>query len=161
MNNNSAFRLFGAQNPFTTFDSLIYRSSLSLPRLSFKYIRNQCRKLSVPSIESNENIKHAVVSTFDLFSIGVGPSSSHTVGPMRAAKIYVEDLFELGVLSKVVSVRVDLYGSLALTGRGHGTPSAILMGLEGETAEGVDTFSIGSRVEKIEQTSELFLRGQC
>lgn len=78
-------------------------------------------------------IQHAVVSTFDLFSIGIGPSSSHTgpksnaVGPMRAAKIYVSELVAHGVLDKVHSLRVDLYGSLALTGVGHGTPNAILV----------------------------------
>jgi hypothetical protein len=61
-------------------------------------------------------IQHAVVSAFDLFSVGVGPSSSHTVGPMRAAKIFVEDLVELEALGRVTQLRCDLYGSLAMTG---------------------------------------------
>ncbi|KAJ2047456.1 hypothetical protein GGI08_006256, partial [Coemansia sp. S2] len=79
-----------------------------------------------------DSTNHAVVSTFDLFSIGVGPSSSHTVGPMRAGKIFVQDLVEHKILERVASIKVDLYGSLALTGIGHGTPNATLMGLEGE-----------------------------
>ncbi|KAI8331767.1 L-serine ammonia-lyase [Chlamydoabsidia padenii] len=82
---------------------------------------------------------HAVVSTFDLFSIGVGPSSSHTVGPMRAAKFFINDLKEHSLLDKVNSVRIDMFGSLALTGKGHGTDNAILMGIEGETPEGIET----------------------
>jgi Serine dehydratase beta chain len=86
---------------------------------------------------SEAPIMHAVVSTFDLFSIGIGPSSSHTVGPMRAAKIFVEDITGHGALTSIHALRVDLYGSLALTGVGHGTPNAILMGLEGESPEGV------------------------
>ena len=62
-----------------------------------------------------------------MFSIGIGPSSSHTVGPMRAAKIFVESVRDLGLLPSVSSMRVELYGSLALTGDGHGTPGAILV----------------------------------
>lgn len=69
------------------------------------------------------------MSIFDLFSIGIGPSSSHTVGPMRAAKVFVDSLRRLDVLTKVKSLRVDLYGSLALTGDGHGTPNAVLVRL--------------------------------
>ncbi|KAI9002363.1 L-serine ammonia-lyase [Gaertneriomyces semiglobifer] len=103
--------------------------------------------------------QHAVVSTFDLFSIGVGPSSSHTVGPMRAAKIFVEDLKKAGVLDKVKIMKVHLYGSLALTGVGHGTPNAILMGLEGETPEMVDAKSIVSRCDTISTSSTLNLGG--
>ena len=72
------------------------------------------------------------VSVFDLFKIGIGPSSSHTVGPMRAAARFVERwLEEKGVLDRVARVRAELYGSLAMTGRGHGTDKAVLMGLEG------------------------------
>ncbi|KAJ1559365.1 hypothetical protein HK405_010912 [Cladochytrium tenue] len=103
---------------------------------------------------------HAVVSVFDLFSIGVGPSSSHTVGPMRAAKIFVEDLRLLALLQRVRQIRVDLFGSLALTGEGHGTPGAILMGLEGETPENVDALGIPGRVSTIKETSRLNLRGE-
>ena len=83
---------------------------------------------------------HAVVSTFDLFSIGIGPSSSHTVGPMRAARLFVEDVSSIA--DQIRRLHVDLYGSLALTGVGHGTPNACLMGLEGESPESVDAESI-------------------
>ena len=62
--------------------------------------------------------EHAVISTFDLFSIGVGPSSSHTVGPMRAGKIFVNDLIDLGLLERVKSIKIGLFGSLAATGKG-------------------------------------------
>ena len=68
------------------------------------------------------------VGVFDLFSIGIGPSSSHTVGPMRAAAVFAEELKSLGKLAEVASLRVDLYGSLAATGHGHGTMTAILLG---------------------------------
>ncbi|KAG0198547.1 hypothetical protein BGX28_007996 [Mortierella sp. GBA30] len=104
-----------------------------------------------------EETKHAVVSTFDLFSIGIGPSSSHTVGPMRAAKIFVTDLKDHGVLDKVVSLRIDLFGSLALTGIGHGTPDSILMGMEGESPESVETSTIQSRLKAIDEHKALTL----
>ena len=79
--------------------------------------------------------EHALISTFDLFSIGIGPSSSHTVGPMRAGNIFVTDLIEAGLLPKVNRIIVGVYGSLALTGEGHMTPSALLLGLEGADVE--------------------------
>ena len=63
--------------------------------------------------------EHAVISMFDLFSIGIGPSSSHTVGPMRAGAIFVQDLRDSGILSSVASIKLALYGSLAATGKGH------------------------------------------
>lgn len=97
------------------------------------------------------------VSVFDLFSIGVGPSSSHTVGPMRAAKAFVEEIGEN--LPSVVAVQVDLYGSLAATGRGHGTPGAILLGLEGETPEDVDPRAGRERVAEIDAGDPLLLGG--
>ena len=75
--------------------------------------------------------EHAVISMFDLFSIGIGPSSSHTVGPMRAGAIFVQDLRDSGILSSVASIKLALYGSLAATGKGHMTPQALLLGLEG------------------------------
>ena len=78
---------------------------------------------------------------------------------MRAAKIFVEDLEELEVIKKTKSLRVDLYGSLAMTGVGHGTPNAILMGLEGERPEIVDPSSILSRVESMYKTKKLKLNG--
>ncbi|KAJ2105546.1 hypothetical protein IW146_008177 [Coemansia sp. RSA 922] len=106
-----------------------------------------------------DSTHHAVVSTFDLFSIGVGPSSSHTVGPMRAGKIFVQDLVEHKILERVASIKVDLYGSLALTGIGHGTPNATLMGLEGELPETVPTETIISRVQDMHDTATITLNG--
>jgi L-serine dehydratase len=100
------------------------------------------------------------VSVFDLFSVGIGPSSSHTVGPMRAALRFVESLNRAGTLEQAVSVRVDLYGSLALTGKAHGTHAAVLMGLEGERPETVDVDTVPARVELIAAQRELRLLGR-
>lgn len=99
------------------------------------------------------------ISIFDLFSIGIGPSSSHTVGPMRAAKTFITLLKEKHLLEKVASVKVELYGSLALTGKGHGTDIAILLGLEGETPEGVDPSYVQPRVATIRSELKLRLGG--
>ncbi|MCG8435133.1 MAG: L-serine ammonia-lyase, partial [Gammaproteobacteria bacterium] len=77
------------------------------------------------------------ISIFEMFKIGVGPSSSHTVGPMRAARQFCVDLDERGELDKTAQIVAQLYGSLALTGVGHGTDRAILLGLLGETPDGV------------------------
>ncbi|TPX61827.1 L-serine ammonia-lyase [Powellomyces hirtus] len=119
----------------------------------------QANEQAATKASEDKDDHHAVVSTFDLFSIGVGPSSSHTVGPMRAAKIFLEDLKNAGVLSRVRIMKVHLYGSLALTGEGHGTPNAILMGLEGEAPESVDAPSIPGRCRTIAETSSLNLNG--
>lgn len=100
------------------------------------------------------------ISTFDLFSIGIGPSSSHTVGTMRAAYAFVSDLNKQKQLDKIVSIRIDLYGSLALTGEGHGTDKAILMGLEGELPESVDPDNINSRTQDILQQKAISLYGK-
>ena len=79
------------------------------------------------------------ISVFDLFSIGIGPSSSHTVGPMKAAHKFVENLnLEANLFSQVSRLQVELYGSLALTGRGHATDVAILNGLEGQLPDTID-----------------------
>jgi len=93
--------------------------------------------------------KHAVVSTFDLFSIGIGPSSSHTVGPMRAAKIFITDLKQARVLDRVKTLKVALYGSLAATGKGHMSPEALIAGFEGHSCETVDTDSIPTRYKSV------------
>ncbi|WAQ88117.1 hypothetical protein PtA15_9A242 [Puccinia triticina] len=93
--------------------------------------------------------KHAVVSTFDLFSIGIGPSSSHTVGPMRAAKIFTNDLKEAGVLDRVKTLKVALYGSLAATGKGHLSLEALIAGFEGHSCETVDKASIPTRYRSV------------
>jgi len=78
------------------------------------------------------------ISVFDLFKIGVGPSSSHTVGPMVAANRFVRELRANGVLGQVASVRVELFGSLGATGHGHGSVPALMLGLMGYDPETVD-----------------------
>ena len=78
------------------------------------------------------------VSVFDLFSIGIGPSSSHTVGPMRAAARFARSLADDGLLDRTTRVRAELFGSLGATGHGHGSYNAVLWGLEGEDPETVD-----------------------
>ncbi|MCY7355084.1 MAG: L-serine ammonia-lyase [Lysobacter sp.] len=101
------------------------------------------------------------VSTFDLFKIGIGPSSSHTVGPMRAAARFVEKwLIEPGRLQEVVRVRAEVFGSLALTGRGHGTDKAVLMGLEGNWPNLIDPDIIPAALERIRGEKKLKLMGQ-
>lgn len=96
-------------------------------------------------------------SLFELFKIGIGPSSSHTVGPMRAALRFAQSLQATGVLPDVASVRVDLYGSLALTGKGHGTDRAILLGLLGEAPDTVDPSLIDTELAAIRDTGTLYL----
>jgi L-serine dehydratase len=82
-----------------------------------------------------------MISIFDLFKIGIGPSSSHTVGPMRAARMFLEEM-DASTLAQVAGIKIDLYGSLALTGRGHGTDRAILLGLLGEKPDEVDPSAV-------------------
>src|SRR3990167_2275781 len=100
------------------------------------------------------------ISVFEIFSIGIGPSSSHTVGPMRASRRFLFELFEREFLEDVDHLTVELYGSLALTGRGHATDIAILMGLEGELPESIDPNNISSRVALIEKNKSLCLFGK-
>jgi L-serine dehydratase len=99
------------------------------------------------------------VSVFDLFSIGVGPSSSHTVGPMRAAARFSQRLKSEGKLSQVGSVQVDLYGSLAATGLGHGTLTAVAIGLEGVAPQDVDPAQLEASLERIARSGRLVLAG--
>lgn len=99
------------------------------------------------------------VGVFDLFSIGIGPSSSHTVGPMRAAAVFAEELKGLGVLGDVAGLRVDLYGSLAATGHGHGTMTAVLLGLEGFHPELILPAEVEERLASIAETGVLNLAG--
>jgi len=99
------------------------------------------------------------VSIFDLFKIGIGPSSSHTVGPMRAAAIFLERLKDAGALDRAARLRVDLFGSLGHTGRGHGTDRAVLLGLEGQLPDQVDPDHIGPRMDEIARTGRLKLAG--
>jgi L-serine dehydratase len=99
------------------------------------------------------------VSAFDLFKIGIGPSSSHTVGPMRAAGRFVRRLALVGAFDRTARVRVELYGSLGATGRGHATDTAILLGLEGDEPDIVDVATIAERVAAIGATHRLRLGG--
>ncbi|MFN4290481.1 MAG: L-serine ammonia-lyase [Permianibacter sp.] len=99
------------------------------------------------------------ISVFDMFSIGIGPSSSHTVGPMRAAKRFVNRLQENDLLSNTVKVKAELYGSLGATGKGHGSDKAVLLGLEGEQPDLVDIDSIEPRLEAMAKNKQLNLAG--
>ncbi len=99
-------------------------------------------------------------SIFDLFKIGIGPSSSHTVGPMRAARRFATGLYETGKLYRVARVRGELYGSLALTGIGHGTDRAVLLGLSGEKPEEVDPSEIDAIVRTIRAEERLVVLGK-
>ena len=98
-------------------------------------------------------------SLFEIFKIGIGPSSSHTVGPMRAALEFVRKLEEKNILEQVRRVQVDLYGSLALTGHGHATDRAVLLGLSGELPDQVDPAKIGALISGIRTAHSLLLGG--
>ncbi|OHC13632.1 L-serine ammonia-lyase [Stutzerimonas chloritidismutans] len=100
------------------------------------------------------------LSVFDLFKIGIGPSSSHTVGPMRAALRFAEGLRNEELLATTDHLRVELYGSLGATGKGHGSDKAVLLGLEGELPERVDTASIPQRMAAMRESRELRLLGE-
>ena len=99
-------------------------------------------------------------SLFDLYKVGVGPSSSHTMGPMRAACRFVRDLESAGSLDRVARLQVDLYGSLALTGLGHGTDRAILLGLAGNEPGSIDPAAIESTVAAIRASRNIELAGK-
>lgn len=100
------------------------------------------------------------LSVFDLFKIGIGPSSSHTVGPMRAARRFAEGLASHGILECVARVRCELFGSLALTGRGHGTDKAVILGLSGQQPETVDPNSVDSVVADVLSTGRVSMLGR-
>ena len=100
------------------------------------------------------------VSTFDLYKIGIGPSSSHTVGPMRAAARFIErHLVEADRLQDAARIRAEVFGSLALTGRGHGTDKAVLMGLEGHWPNQIDPDIIPAALERIRGEKKIRLHG--
>ena len=101
-----------------------------------------------------------MISVFDLFSIGIGPSSSHTVGPMRAANRFADLLDERRVLGRVAGLRVELYGSLGATGPGHGTPDAVVLGLEGHRPETVDPEQAARRRQEIRDDGKVLLAGR-
>src|SRR5690242_11374343 len=99
------------------------------------------------------------ISTFDIFKIGIGPSSSHTMGPWRAAQRFLGRLRDLGLFERVVRVRADLYGSLAKTGRGHGTDLALLLGLSGEDPVTCDPAELHAKVQAIRTSEQMPLAG--
>jgi L-serine dehydratase len=99
------------------------------------------------------------ISVFDLFKIGIGPSSSHTVGPMRAAALFVQGLRERDQLQRVCRIEVQLYGSLSATGIGHGSDSAVIMGLMGEWPDAIDPALIGPRIAELQHSETLLLDG--
>lgn len=100
------------------------------------------------------------VSVFDLFKIGIGPSSSHTVGPMRAARLFALRLEHDGLIDRVAAVRAELYGSLGATGKGHGSDKAVLLGLEGDEPATVDVDAIAARLSGIRAVRQLKLLGR-
>ena len=99
------------------------------------------------------------ISTFDLFKVGIGPSSSHTVGPMHAARMFAVALQDTGTLSRCYRVTTELFGSLGATGAGHGSPKAIILGLEGEAPDSVDIDGIDARVAAAREHGSLTLLG--
>ncbi len=100
------------------------------------------------------------ISVFDLFKVGIGPSSSHTVGPMKAAGMFGRGLRDDGLMPQVATVRVALYGSLGLTGPGHGSDKAVLLGLEGEEPATVDVDAVPARLEAIARRGSVRLLGE-
>ncbi|MBB6094688.1 L-serine dehydratase [Povalibacter uvarum] len=100
------------------------------------------------------------VSAFDLFKIGIGPSSSHTVGPMRAAHLFADRLTHEGALDRVARLRVELFGSLGATGKGHGSDKAVLLGLSGHQPDTVDVNAVPAYLQHIRDGGELLLLGK-
>ena len=96
-----------------------------------------------------------MISVFDMFKVGIGPSSSHTVGPMKAGKQFIDDLIERNQFEQTAEIHVDVYGSLSMTGRGHSTDIAIIMGLAGYLPHNVDIDMISGFIEKVKQTALL------
>mgnify|MGYP000909949593 FL=1 len=100
------------------------------------------------------------VSVFEMLKIGVGPSSSHTLGPWRAAEAFLKELRQRQILEKVQHVRVDLYGSLSLTGKGHATDLAAMLGLSGTDPEYIPVDSISTIINQIGKDKKLHLAGE-
>lgn len=98
-----------------------------------------------------------MISIFDIFKIGLGPSSSHTVGPMKAAAAFAERLVQQGLAAQTERIAIEVYGSLALTGQGHGTFDALLLGLEGSLPEEIDLAAIAERLSRIRARQQLQL----
>jgi L-serine dehydratase len=105
-------------------------------------------------------VNHEAISVFDMFKIGVGPSSSHTLGPWRAAQIFTQSLQNKNILNDVVSIEVLLYGSLAKTGVGHGTDIAVQLGLSGQDPVTFDVESIDAKIADIKNMNKILLAGK-
>ena len=105
-------------------------------------------------------LPHEAISVFDMFKIGIGPSSSHTLGPWRAAQRFTESLAEKSLLNEILNVKVLLYGSLAKTGKGHGTDIAIQLGLSGDDPVTFDVNNIYNKISQIAESKTLHLRGK-
>src|SRR6516164_4193336 len=97
------------------------------------------------------------ISVFDLFKIGIGPSSSHTVGPMKAAAMFAQRLRDDGMLDGIARVEVRMYGSLGATGKGHGTDKAVMLGLEGLMPDTIDPDTIEPRLKQIRKDGKIQL----
>src|SRR4051794_17427804 len=99
------------------------------------------------------------LSAFDLYSIGIGPSSSHTVGPMRAARMFADELRTEQLLAQVTRVKSELFGSLGATGRGHSSDRAVVLGLEGADPATVDPATVGSRFDEVARVGTIRING--
>jgi L-serine dehydratase len=95
------------------------------------------------------------ISVFDIYKIGIGPSSSHTVGPMKASLLFVKKIFDLKMLQNIKTIKCDLYGSLALTGKGHGTDKAIILGLMGHAPDSIDSSLIPELLDNVKKSKTL------
>jgi L-serine dehydratase len=104
-------------------------------------------------------MRHEAISVFDMFKIGIGPSSSHTLGPWRAAQIFLASLEQKEILSDVISIEILLYGSLAKTGKGHGTDIAVQLGLSGDDPVTFDVNRISEKIDQIRNDKKLVLNG--
>src|ERR1700722_12299305 len=104
-------------------------------------------------------MKKEQLSAFDIFKIGIGPSSSHTLGPWKAAQQFLQSLEEKNELQFVTGLKVLLYGSLAKKGKGHGTHYALVLGLSGKNPVTFDTAMIEAKMESVRSSRNLFLRG--
>ena len=105
-------------------------------------------------------MSHEAISVFDMFKIGIGPSSSHTLGPWRAAQRFTKSLLQKNILNDVKSMEVLLYGSLAKTGIGHGTDIAVQLGLSGDDPVTFDVNNIAAKIDDIKAMKKILLAGK-
>src|SRR5439155_22758388 len=123
-----------------------------------------CRPVALRAARTAQRRPHGrlpmTISVFDLFTIGIGPSSSHTVGPMRAALRFATGVADAGLLADTTAVRAEMFGSLGATGHGHGSAGAVLLGLCGETPEGVDPRAVEGRLAAVRESGRLPLLGR-